>query len=148
MRAGSKGVRNKNIKIINGKPLMYYTIKQAKESKIFDKIIVSTYSKKIFKKAKSYGVDGWFLRPKKLASNESSKVAAIKHAFIEAEKYYKKQLLELLESYKNILIINHLNKKWILTNEQLESVKDLIINFINDFFIKNYGVKKLCNKDL
>ena len=39
----------------------------------------------------SNGVDGWFLRPKKLASNESSKVAAIKHAFIEAEKYYKKQ---------------------------------------------------------
>ena len=91
MRAGSRGVKNKNIKLINKKPLMYYTIKQAKESKIFDKIIVSTDSKKMFKKAKSYGVDGWFLRPKKLASNESSKVAAIKHAFIEAEKYYRKR---------------------------------------------------------
>ncbi|MAR15191.1 MAG: selenocysteine-specific translation elongation factor [Candidatus Marinimicrobia bacterium] len=51
--------------------------------------------------------------------------------------YYEKNLLELLESYKNIIIITYLNKKWVLTNKQLESVKDLIVNFINDFFIKN-----------
>ena len=51
--------------------------------------------------------------------------------------YAKKQLLELLESYKNITIITHLNKKWILTNDQLVSVKNLIINFINDFFVKS-----------
>ena len=51
--------------------------------------------------------------------------------------YYEKNLLELLESYKNIIIITYLNKKWVLINKQLESVKDLIVNFINDFFIKN-----------
>ena len=52
MRAGSKGVKNKNFKLINGKPLMYYTIKQAIKSKIFDKIIVSTDSKKNIKNGK------------------------------------------------------------------------------------------------
>ena len=67
MRGGSQGVKNKNFKLINGKPLMYYTIKQAIKSKIFDHIVVSTDSKKILKIAKSYGADGWFLRPKKLA---------------------------------------------------------------------------------
>ena len=36
MRSGSRGLRNKNMKLINGKPLMYYTIKQAIKSKIFD----------------------------------------------------------------------------------------------------------------
>ena len=51
--------------------------------------------------------------------------------------YHEKNLLELLESYKNIIIITYLNKKWVLTNNQLKSIKDLIINFINDFFIKN-----------
>ena len=51
--------------------------------------------------------------------------------------YHEKNLLELLESYKNIIIITYLNKKWVLTNKQLELVKDSIINFINDFFIKN-----------
>ena len=92
MRGGSQGLKNKNLKIINGKPLMYYTISQALKSKIFDKVVVSTDSKKILKFAKSYGADGWFLRPKKLSSNSSSKVAAIKHAFMEAEKFYAKNL--------------------------------------------------------
>lgn len=97
MRAGSKGLRNKNIKLIKGKPLMYYTIKQALKSKIFDNIIVSTDSKKILKRAKSYGADGWFLRPKKLALSSSSKVSAIKHAFIEAEKHYEKKFETIID---------------------------------------------------
>ena len=85
MRSGSRGLRNKNMKLINDKPLMYYTIKQAIKSKLFDNIVVSTDSKKILAKAKSYGAEGWFLRPKKLALNTSPKVPAIKHAFVQAE---------------------------------------------------------------
>ena len=91
MRGGSQGLKNKNFKLINGKPLMYHTIKQAINSKIFDKIMVSTDSKKILKYAKSYGVDAWFLRPKELSNNTSSKVAAIKHAFKESENFYGKK---------------------------------------------------------
>ena len=55
MRGGSQGIKNKNLRLINGKPLMYYTIKQAIKSKIFDKIVFSTDSKKIFKYAKACG---------------------------------------------------------------------------------------------
>ncbi len=88
MRKESQGVKNKNIKLINGKPLMYFTIKQAIKSKIFNHIVVSTDSKKILKYAKNYGAEGWFMRPKKLSTNSSSKIKAIKHALIEAEKYY------------------------------------------------------------
>ena len=91
MRSGSKGVKNKNLKLINKKPLMYYTISQAIKSKLFDNIVVSTDSKKILKKAKFYGADGWFLRPKKLASDHSPKVPAIKHALFQAEKHYNKK---------------------------------------------------------
>ena len=91
MRAGSKDEKNKNFKLINGKPLMYYTIKQAIKSKIFDKIIVSTDSKKILKMAKSYGADGWFLRPKALSSSTSQKPPVIKHALLKAEKFYNKK---------------------------------------------------------
>ena len=91
MRGGSRGVKNKNIKLINGRPLMYYTIKQAIKSKIFDHIVVSTDSKIILKRAKSYGADGWFIRPKNLASDFSSKIPAIKHALIESEKFYNKK---------------------------------------------------------
>jgi len=90
MRKGSREVKDKNFRLINGKPLMYYTIKQAIKSKIFDNIVASTDSKQILKYAKSYGADGWFLRSKKLSSNFSSKIPVIKHALIEAEKFYSK----------------------------------------------------------
>ena len=77
MRSGSTGLKGKNIKLINGKPLMYYTIKQAIKSKIFDNIVVSTDSKKILARAKSYGAEGWFIRPKRLATSTCSKILVI-----------------------------------------------------------------------
>ena len=91
MRGGSQGLKNKNIRLINGKPLMYFTIKQAIKSKIFDSIVVSTDSKKMLVRAKSFGAEGWFIRPKRLASNTCSKIPAIKHALKEAEKFYNKK---------------------------------------------------------
>lgn len=91
MRSGSQGVRKKNSKLINGKPLMYFTIKQAIETKIFDNIVVSTDSNKILTKAKSYGAEGWFLRPKNIASNKCPKMLVIKHALKKAERFYNKK---------------------------------------------------------
>ena len=97
MRYGSQGVKNKNFRLINGKPLMYYTIKQAIKSKIFDHIIVSTDSKKILRLAKSYGAEGWFLRPKKLSLNTSQKTPAIRHALLKAEKFYDKGFKTIID---------------------------------------------------
>ena len=91
MRSGSQGVKNKNLKIINGKPLMYYTIKQAIKSRLFEHIVVSTDSKKILKKAKIFGAEGWFIRPKNLATNKSSKIPVLQHALKQSEKHYKKK---------------------------------------------------------
>ena len=54
-RGGSKGLKLKNLRKINGKPLIYYPIKAAIESKVCDKIFVSTDSKKIAKVAKNLG---------------------------------------------------------------------------------------------
>ena len=97
MRGGSQGVKNKNFKLINGKPLMYFTIKQAIKSRIFDHIMVSTDSKKILKIAKFYGAEGWFLRPKELSSNTSGKVLAIRHALFQAEKFYNKKFEKIVD---------------------------------------------------
>ena len=63
-RSGSSGLKNKNIKIINGKPLLYWPIKAAKKSKIIDEIMVTTDSKKIQKKAINFGANAPFLRPR------------------------------------------------------------------------------------
>ena len=55
IRKGSRGLPNKNIKSLKKKPLMAHTIKAALNSKIFDKIVISTDSNKISKIAKRYG---------------------------------------------------------------------------------------------
>ncbi|PKP61406.1 acylneuraminate cytidylyltransferase family protein [Candidatus Atribacteria bacterium HGW-Atribacteria-1] len=70
-RGGSKGLPGKNIKVMNGKPLIWYTINVAKKSKFIDKIIVSTDDDKIAKISKSYGVEIPFIRPKELARDDS-----------------------------------------------------------------------------
>ena len=88
MRGGSKGVTNKNIRELNGRPLMAYTIEQAIISDLFDHVIVSTDSNEIADTAKKYGARTWFLRPSKLATDESPKLPVIRHALLEAEKYY------------------------------------------------------------
>ena len=88
MRAGSKGVVNKNLKLINNKPLLYYTISQAKKSKIFTKIVVSTDSNKIAKISKKYGAEVFFKRPKKMSTSTSPKIPVVRHALIKSEKEF------------------------------------------------------------
>jgi len=68
-RGGSKGVPNKNIKILGKKPLIAHTIEKAINSKIFSHVIVSTEDKKIIKIAKKYGAEIPFVRPKRLSGN-------------------------------------------------------------------------------
>lgn len=90
-RGGSKGVPHKNIKKINRYPLIYYSITQAKKTRLFDKIVVSTDSKKISSISRKFGAHCWFLRPKKLSSDKSAKLPAIRHAFKISENYFKKK---------------------------------------------------------
>ena len=78
-RGGSKGVPKKNIKMIGGKPLIAHTIKSSLESKIFSHVIVSTDDNQIAQIAKKYGAEVPFLRPKKLATKNSSMDKVIDH---------------------------------------------------------------------
>ena len=87
-RAGSKRLKNKNLKKLFGKPLIYHTIAQAKSSKIFNKIVFSTDSIKLRKIAVNYGAEAWFIRPKKLSNDKTAKMPVITHSTLEAEKKY------------------------------------------------------------
>jgi len=89
MRGGSKGVINKHLKKINGKPLLWYTINQAIKSKLFNKIIVSTDSNLISNSSIKYGVDKVFSRKKNQALDNTPKLPVIRDTFIKAELYYK-----------------------------------------------------------
>ena len=78
-RGGSKGIKNKNIKLFCGKPLISYSIKAAIKNKLIQKVIVSTDSEKIIKISKFYGAHTPFKRPKKLAKDNSKEWLVWKH---------------------------------------------------------------------
>ncbi len=69
-RSGSKGLKDKNVKELNGKPMIAYTIEAAIKSDIFDDVVVSTDSQIYADVAKTYGASVPFLRPNYLASDE------------------------------------------------------------------------------
>ena len=78
-RIGSKRLRKKNIYKFNNKPLIYWTIKSAINSKYIDRVIVSTDDKYISNLSKFYGAEVPFLRPKKLALDKSSTSKVVIH---------------------------------------------------------------------
>lgn len=78
-RGGSKGLKDKNIRLLNNKPLLAYTIEAAKKSGIFDRIIVSTDSEKIAAVALKYDVEVPFMRPKELATDTASSMDVLIH---------------------------------------------------------------------
>jgi CMP-N,N'-diacetyllegionaminic acid synthase len=89
-RGGSKGVKNKNIKLINGKPLIAYTIEQAKQTGLFDHIVISTDSDEIASVAQKYGAEVFFKRSEEMASDTAGKLDVIRDAFVRSEAFYAK----------------------------------------------------------
>ncbi|WP_408072040.1 cytidylyltransferase domain-containing protein [Butyrivibrio sp. JL13D10] len=71
-RSGSKGLPDKNIKELCGKPLMGYTIEAAKDAEVFDEVFVSTDSEKYAEIARKCGADVPFLRSSENAADRSS----------------------------------------------------------------------------
>lgn len=78
-RGGSKGLPRKNMRLLLGKPLIAWTIEQAKKSRYIDRIIVSTDDEEIREISKKYGAEAPFLRPKKLATDKAKVIDAILH---------------------------------------------------------------------
>ena len=87
-RAGSKGVTNKNLRPINSKPLIVYSIEQALATKLFDQIVVSSDSAEIRNVALANGATDAVERPFELASDTAPKLPAIRHCVESAEKKF------------------------------------------------------------
>ena len=71
-RSGSKGLKDKNIRLLNGKPLLAYTIEAALQSGCFEEVMVSTDSRNYAKIAKEYGANVPFLRSKDNSADDNS----------------------------------------------------------------------------
>lgn len=79
-RGGSKGLPRKNIRELRGKPLIAYSIEQARESGYVDRIVVSTDDSEIAAVAEKYGAEVPFLRPAALAADDSGTIDVLLHA--------------------------------------------------------------------
>lgn len=79
-RAGSKGIPNKNVTPLAGKPLLAYIVEAAKGARALDRVILSTDSREIAELAKGLGLGVPFIRPAEFAADHISVTAVSKHA--------------------------------------------------------------------
>lgn len=96
-RGGSKGLPGKNIRPLNGKPLIYYTIDAAREADEDADICISTDDKQIAKVVEDYGLNIPFLRPAELATDFATSEQVLRHAL----EYYERQ--EIVYDYVVLL---------------------------------------------
>lgn len=85
-RGGSKGIRNKNLLDLGGKPLLAHSLIQAREAGIFATIAVSSDSPEILDAAKTFGADATVVRPPELGNDAAPKIPAILHCVREIER--------------------------------------------------------------
>lgn len=98
-RGGSKGIPQKNIQKLDGKPLMAYSIEAALESNKISRVIVSTDDPKIAKIAKKFGAEVPFLRPKELAQDDSPTYLALQSVvkYLENVECYSVTMIVLIQ---------------------------------------------------
>ena len=147
-RGGSKGLENKNILELHGKPLIIWTIEQAMNSKLIDKVVVTTDSQKISDVCKEYGYDVGPLRPPELASDESSIHDTISYIIEKEEQIYDAvALLEPTSPLRKIDDIDNcisiLYDNWqscdsVISLGQIQLEKPEYSKKINDGKITNY----------
>lgn len=112
-RSGSKGIKNKNIKELNKKPLIAYTIEVARKSEIFEDIVVSTDSEKYAEISKEYGAIVPFLREEKLSSDTASSLDVILDVLEKMEKLGKRyETLVLLQPTSPLRTVENLKEAY------------------------------------
>jgi len=93
-RSGSKRIKNKNIRLLAGKPLICHAISAALGSKYVDKVMVTTDGSEIATAAKKCGAEVPFIRPTKLASDSAKSFDVVYHAV----KFYeeKREIFDII----------------------------------------------------
>ncbi len=152
-RSGSKGVKDKNILKLFGKPLIYYSILFAKSCNFIDRVIVSTDSKKYAIIAKKLGAEVPVLRPKKISKDSSLDIEFFKHMinFLKnKEKYYPDIIIHLRPTnpIRKVKIMKKalntlVNKKNI---SSVRSISKLPKNIYKCFYLNNKNILESVTK--
>jgi len=115
-RSGSKGIIDKNIKILNNKPLLCHSIDQAKESKYYKnkqmRIVVTTDSEKYADIAKKYGAEIPVLRPSEISQDLSTDFEFMKHMidYLKEKENYNPDIILQLRPTQPLRNVNDIDK--------------------------------------
>lgn len=98
-RGGSKGILKKNLRILGSKALIEHTINSAKQSKKFERIIVSTDDRRIAVISKLAGAEVPFERPKRISKDDTTMIEVIEHALthLKEKENYQPDIVVLLQ---------------------------------------------------
>ena len=125
-RGGSKSIPKKNIKKLAGRPLIKYTIEAAQESKLLDRVIISTDSREIANYCKKQGIEAPFLRPKHLATDTAKSLGALIHAvrYLEKKEKHKPDYIITLQPTSPLRTSQDIDNsiKLILKNKEVDSL--------------------------
>ena len=151
-RKGSKRIKNKNIKLLNGKPLVEYTIIEAKKSKLLDKILISTDCPIIKKISKINGINILKLRSKKLSSANIEMLPVLKDALIINNLKKKAKIIVLLQPTSPLRKAEHIDRAIKIFNQKkAETLVSVCytnkIPSISKIMIKNNEYLRFFNKN-
>ncbi|EEA03765.1 acylneuraminate cytidylyltransferase [Burkholderia sp. H160] len=82
-RGGSKRIPRKNIRLFHGLPIIAYSIRAARASGLFDRIVVTTDDEEIARVAREYGAETPFMRPEALSDDHAGTMGVVQHAIDE-----------------------------------------------------------------
>ena len=151
-RGGSKGLSRKNIRIIDGKPLLAHTIEKALGSKYFSHTIVSTEDSEIVKISQKYGAEVPFIRPKKLSTNNASMEDTLIHGIKKLYSLgYVFKIVVLLDCTVPFLRMDDIKKAVnVLKKKNADVVCAVYKQHLNPYFniaeISKSGHLQLCKK--
>ena len=154
-RSGSKSVVNKNIRLIDGKPMMAYSIEHAKASKYINRIIVSTDSEEYAEIARQYGAETPFIRPAELSGDASLDIELFEHALSflkDTEGYVPDVLVQLRPTYpiRNPQDIDNMIQM-LLEDETTDAVRSIMENEVvphKMWYLKEDGTLDSLMKDI
>ncbi len=129
-RSGSKGIAYKNIRLFGGKPLLAYSIEQAKSSSLINRVIVSTDSSHYAEIARQHGAETPFLRPAEISQDYSTDLELFQHAlnWLEKNENYVPEFCVHLRPTYPIRRVEDVDAiiKILLENPEVDAVRSVV----------------------
>ncbi|WP_413374357.1 cytidylyltransferase domain-containing protein [Paenibacillus taichungensis] len=145
-RGGSKSLLNKNIRLLNHKPLINYTIEAALKSHYIDEVVVSTDCKKIADVAKSAGAKVPFMRPFELATDQAASIDVLKHVvhFYEEEMKVSFENIMLLQPTSPLRNANDIDQAYqIFISNKGDSLQSITVADTHPYLLRELNFGKL-----